>query len=141
MVDSTTQIPQCYTVGLAHAAEAMIRALGGSAITLLFPMSSSSQELVPGLGLGSQATQQVEVSPVAMVTLPVDSKMAETRLEILIPATAVFLSMAEQLAATSQNFFDSALGLIHEGRLFRIESWSTEHFAGSPYMFRITVQG
>ncbi len=140
MVDSTTQIPQCYTVGLAHAAEAMIRALGGSAITLLFPMSSASQ-LVPGLGLGSQATQQVEVSPVAMVRLPVDSKIAETRLEILIPATAVFMSMAEQLAATLQNFFDSALGLIHEGRLLRIESWSTEYFAGSPYMFRVTVQG
>ena len=140
MVDSTTQIPQCYTVGLAHAAEAMIRALGGSAITLLFPMPSTSQ-LVPGLGLGSQPAQQVEVSPVAIVTLPVDPKMTETRLEILIPATAVFMTMAEQLAATLQNFFDSALGLIHEGRLLRIESWSTEYFAGSPYMFRLTVQG
>jgi len=141
MIETSTQIPQSRTVGLGHAAEAMIRALGGSAITFLFPISSAEEKIVPGLGLGSQATQQVEISPVAIVTLPADSTLAAARLEVLIPASAMFVTMAERLAATPQNLFDSALGIIHEGRLLRIETWSAELFAGSPYMFRVTVEG
>ena len=140
MVDSVTQIPQCCALGLAHAAEALVRALGGSAAILLFP-GAPTQELTPGLGLGSPTTQQVEVSPVAIITLPVDSKVAAARLEVLIPALAVFGTIAERVAATPQNLFDSALGIIHEGRLLRIETWNAEYFAGSPYLFRVTVQG
>jgi hypothetical protein len=118
----------------------MIRALGGSAATLLFP-SAVNKEVTPGLGLGSPTTQELEVSPVAIITLPVDSELMAARLEILIPASAIFVTMAERLAATPQNLFDSALGIIHEGRLLRIETWNAEYFAGSPYIFRVTVQG
>ena len=141
MVDSTMQIPDGRTTGVARAADAMIRALGGSAITLLFPVSSASEEQIPGLGLGSSATEQIEISPVAMLSLAPDSSVAATRLELLIPGSAVFATMAERLEANPQNLFDSALGIIHEGRLLRIESWTADHFAGLPYLFRITVQG
>jgi len=142
MLDVTSQIPQCCTVGLARAAEAMVRALGGGALTLLFPMlTPSDEQSVAGLGLKSQSIQQIEIAPVAIVSLARTSSLAAARLEILIPGSAVFMAMAERLAATPQALFDSALGIIHEGRLLRVESWSAEQFAGSPYMFRLVVQG
>jgi hypothetical protein len=142
MLDSSIQIPEGCSVGVARAAEAMIRTLGGSAITLLFPVVTSlDQRLVPGLGLATQATEQIDLSPVASVTLPSDPKVAATRLELLIPGSAIFTTMAERIAASPQNLFDSALGVIHEGRLLRIESWSADYFADMPYLFHLTVQG
>lgn len=119
-----------------------MRALGGCALMLLFPMPTPSDEqAVPGLGIQSQSTQQIEIAPVAILSLPSTSTLAAARLEILIPASAVFMTMAERLAATPQALFDSALGIIHGERLLRIESWAAEQFAGSPYMFRLVVQG
>jgi hypothetical protein len=142
MLDVTSQIPQCCAVGLARAAESMVRALGGCAVTLLFPMlTPPDEQCVPGLGLESPSMQQIEIAPVAILSLASRSSLAAARLEILIPGSAVFMTMAERLAATPQALFDSALGIIHEARLLRIESWTAEQFAGSPYMFRLIVQG
>lgn len=141
MLDSTTQIPESGSMAVVRAAEAMIRVLGGCAVTLLFPMLTANEKSPPGLGLGSPLTEQIELSPTAMVTLPSDSGMAAARLELLIPASVIFSTMAERTAATPENLFDSALGVIHEGRLLRIESWTAEYFAGTPYLFRLTVQG
>ena len=141
MLDTISQIPDGRTTGVARAAEAMIRALGGSTITLLFPMLTANGQQIPGLGLEPVATEQIEIAPAAMLTLTNNSSVAATRMEIIIPGSAVFSTMAERLAATPENLFDSALGVIHEGRLLRIESWSADHLAEIPYVFRVIVQG
>jgi len=140
-MDTITQVSDERCPGAARAAEAMIRALGGGAITLLFPVLTANEQQIPGLGLDSAATEQIEIAPVAMLTLAIDSSVAASRMEVIIPGSAVFSTMAERLAATPENLFDSALGIIHEGRLLRIERWSADHFAGVPYLFRVTVQG
>ncbi len=141
MFDSAVPIAQSGSMGVVRAAEAMIRVLGGCAISLLFPVLTASEQPTPGLGLGSAVTEQIEVSPVAVVTLATESGITATRLELLIPASTLFTTMAQRIAATPQNLFDSALGVIHEGRLLRIESWTADNFAGTPYLFRVTVQG
>ncbi len=141
MLDSRAQISESGNIAVVRAAEAMIRVLGGCSVTVLFPVSTANEQSKPGLGLGEQLTEQVELSPAAMLTLPRDSGLAATRLELLVPASTIFTTMAERVAATPENLFDSALGVIHEGRLLRIESWTAEYFSGTPYLFRVTVQG
>src|SRR5690242_20791460 len=106
MMNTTTQAPDERCTGAARAAEAMIRALGGSAITLLFPVLTANGQQIPGLGLESVATEQIEIAPVAMLTLEIDSSVAASRMEIIIPGSAVLLTMAERLAATPENLFD-----------------------------------
>src|SRR5690242_14940849 len=80
MMNTTTQAPDERCTGAARAAEAMIRALGGSAITLLFPVLSTNGQQIPGLGLDSVATEQIEIAPVAMLTLEIDSSVAASRM-------------------------------------------------------------
>ena len=38
---------------------------------------------------------------------------------------------------TAEQFFSSLLGIVHRERLYRVDTMTTEAFAGAPYLYRI----
>ena len=130
--------------GLAaiRAAEALLRALGGTSIYVRVPASVSNDVVTAGdapqLGLSAILTEDVELSPVVTRALT-KTKDSQRRVEVTVSAAA--LSRAKDIndATTAEQFFDSALGIIYVDKLWRIESLAVDSFAGAPYLYRFTI--
>lgn len=122
-----------------RAADAMLRALGGEEITLDLPLPASSSDISSQIGLADPGVQQVRLTPVVVRTLAAPVSGPAQRLELLLSVSAVASAVEEQGLASAQALFNAALGIEHQGTLFRIESTSTDYFAGVPYLYRVIV--
>ena len=138
MSDGTTRWPVGPSQAIARSAEAMVRAVGGSKVTVLFPLSIGGGTLSE-LGAAGQTAEQVIFCPAALRTLPPANNESKVRIEILLPAVAVNPVLDARSVATGKDLFEGALGVLHEGRLLRIQSVVTEYFAEAAYLFRLTV--
>ncbi len=118
-------------IHLARAAEAMLRALGGQTVTVLFPIAADANEL----GLGATAAEEVPFAPVVVRSLPPDDA-GRARRELLFSATAL---AARTDGISGEALLQSALGVRHHGRLLRIARVTPEFFAGSPYLYRVVA--
>lgn len=123
---------------MIHAADAMLQALGGNAVTIVFPLLTLPNDAGAQLGLEDPGTQEVSFSPVAVRTLTAPSTGARRRLEFLISATAIAAAVVAQNAASAEALFDSALGVNYDSTLFRIENVTAEYFAGTAYLYKVT---
>lgn len=125
--------------GLAaqRAAETLLQTLGGTGIYVRLAVDSALTDNVQ-LGLGSSATEEVLLSPVVVRNLTTE-KSVRVRLEILVAAAT--LARAREIYAVSDalDFFNSALGVIQRGRLFRVDSVDVDEFSGFPYLYRLQV--
>jgi hypothetical protein len=138
MIMLTTSVENTFRgMALVRAAEAMMRALGGEEIILLFPAISLPSDPAAQLGLADPGVEQVQISPVVRRTLLFENDSTARRFEYLMPATAIAQQMERRSAASAQAFFDAALGILHDGVLFRIEKATTEYFAGTAYLYRV----
>ncbi len=119
----------------ARAAEAMLRALGGESVSLLFPVATGTPDLADELGLVAAAVEEVAVAPVVVRALVPDNGHA--RRELLFAASAIRAQVDARSAATAEALFQSAVGVLHQGRLLRIVSVTPELFAGEAYLYRV----
>ena len=132
-----------------RAADALLRTLGGSTISVRVPLGviadgGSANEL----GLAGAATEDVPLAPVVVrratgvsgIARVAQAKNVRGRVELLISATSLATARDITGAAAAQAFFDSALGVIHDGVLKRIVSFAVEDFGGMPYLYRVVVQ-
>jgi hypothetical protein len=126
-------------LAVIHAADAMLQALGGEGVTILFPLLTLPNDPSAQLGLQDPGTQGVNFSPVAVRTLNTPSTGPRRHLEFLISATAVAAAVVSQNTASAQALFDSALGVNYDNTLFRIENLTTEYFAGTAYLYKVTA--
>ena len=126
-------------IALTRAAEAMLRTLGGEAITLLFPMSTLPNEPAAQLGMIDPGVTQVAISPVIVRNLHRENSTARCQLEFLMPGSAVRAAIGSRNASSAAQFFDSALGIVYDGRLLRIQHVDTEFFAGTAYLYRLSA--
>ncbi len=124
-------------LALARAAEAMLRALGGETVSLIFPMPGASDANTVGLGLSAVAAEDVSISPVVMRPLANDSGRA--RREFLFAAAPVYAQAELRAIGSAEDLFQSALGILHQGRLMHIESVTPELFGGSAYLYRVVA--
>ena len=125
-------------LAVVHAADAMLQALGGEAITIVFPLLTLPNDPSAQLGLQDPGTQEVTFSPVAVRTLNTPSTGPRRHLEFLISSTAVAAAVVSQNAASVEALFDSALGVNYDNTLFRIENVTAEYFAGTAYLYKVT---
>jgi hypothetical protein len=125
--------------GLAaqRAAETLLQTLGGTGVYVRLAIDSTLSEGAQ-LGLESSATEEVLLSPVVVRNLTTD-KSLRVRLEILVAAGT--LARAREIYSVSDalDFFNSALGVIQRGKLFRVDSVDVDEFSGFPYLYRLTV--
>jgi hypothetical protein len=120
-----------------RAADAMLRALGGGEITLVLPLPTSSNGLASEIGLSDPGVQQLPLFPVAARNLPTPASGPTQRVEFLLSASAVAVAAQSQGAESAQALLDAALGIVHLGKMFHIESTSADCFAGIVYLFRL----
>lgn len=123
-------------LAMARAAEAMLRALGGSEVTLRFNGAAISDDAAsnPRLGLGTNLNEDVALSPVVVRTA------ADGSLEFVLPSSIVDAQVESRQAGTAKALFQSALGFIHDGKLMGIESVSADFHAGAAYLYRVTAR-
>jgi len=121
---------------LMRAADALLQALGPSEVILVLPVPM--EQANADLGLASPLVEQLLLSP-AVVRKIGSATAAGTQVEVMLPASIV------NALAESRNFdppntlFDAALGVLHGGKLLRIEGVAWDSFAGRPYLYRIML--
>jgi hypothetical protein len=122
---------------MARVTEAMLRALGGSAITVRLPQNVAQENA--DLGLASPVTEDVVLTPAVGRAVPAARGEVGLRVELIISAASV----AEQ--AASRNFdspdalLDNAIGIVHNDKLLRVRSVDIHAFADDPAFYRITA--
>jgi hypothetical protein len=137
-MSSSAELRGITSAAVVRAANAMLRTLGGGEIHLLLPAHSLPGETAVELGAVDPGVEDVTLGPVIIRTLPTDNSGPRRRSEFLIPASAVDSEMTSHNANSVQSLLDSALGIVCEGQMYRIEGMTSEQFAGTTYLYRVT---
>jgi len=127
------------SAAVVRAADAILQALGGIEIALVFPLVALPNDPSAQLGLVDPGVQQVTFSPVVVRSLNTPNSGPRRRLEFLISSSAVAAAVVAQNAASAEALFDSALGVNYDSHLFHIEDVITEYFGGTAYLYRMTA--
>lgn len=124
--------------GLAfvRAADAMLQALGGGGVRVLFP-GASTGTAGEELGMTVPPVEEVEVAPVCRVGAAAAS--GQRRIEFLFSAAGLARHLEARGSGSAQEFFNASLGIVEGDTLMRIESVVTETFAGTPYLHRVVA--
>jgi hypothetical protein len=126
-------------LAFAHAAETMLRTLGGVEIAIRFAAPSSVA--MAEFGLPNSSTFDVTISPV-LVRNAVMPQVREADLgpkEFLLPSAAVQNAASANGYTSASDWLAAALGIVCDGALYRIANVAAESFAGQPYLYRVTT--
>lgn len=135
---SETEIPlgSVHTcLGVRRAADAMVRALGGSQITLRiadpFTGDTNSQ-----LGLTPPTSEDVQISS-ALVRTIAPSANGSKRIEVTISAKTV-KPLADQYDVDDiATWLLTAEGVLFRGKLMHIDTVISDHLGGMDYLYHI----
>src|SRR5277367_888629 len=94
-----------YGAAVVRAAQAMLQALGGDTITLVFPAAELPNDPSAQLGLVDPGVQQINFSPVVARNLVTPSNGPRRRVEFLVSATAVAAALSAQNVDTAEDLF------------------------------------
>jgi len=123
---------------VVRAADAMLRSLGGTEVSVLFPLSAMPGDSSVQLGLVDPGVEEVKFSPVVVLNLPTQPSGPRQRVEFLLAASIVAQEAASRSLSSGLQLLESALGVMHQGDLFHIEGIVTECFGGTEYLYRVT---
>lgn len=119
-----------------RAADAFLQALGPSEVILVLPVPM--EQANSDLGLASPLVEQLSLSP-AVVRKIGSATAAGTQMEVMLPASIVNAQAASRNFDPPNALFDAALGMLHGGKLLRIEGVAWDSFADTPYLYRIML--
>jgi hypothetical protein len=125
------------SAAVVRAADAMLQALGGDQISMLFPLITMPNDPSAQLGLADPGVEEVIFCPVVVRPLVTPATGPRRRLEFLFSGTTVGEQLTSRNVASAEVLFDSALGLLYDNDLFHIENVTTEYFAGTAYLYRV----
>lgn len=127
--------PNLRSFSMLRAADAMLFALGGSTVTLRLPGAPVEHD--PRAGLRETPAEEVEVGPAVVRRIAdVDGRR---RLEVLVSATALRALADLRNSDTPEVLLATALGVVRDAALLRIERVDTDIFAGAAYLYRLIV--
>jgi|GEM_PF-483127 len=124
---------------LLRAANAMLRSLGGQGNPPIFPMNALPNETATELGAVDPGVENVAIAPVVVRNLATDNSGPRRRVEFLIPGAAITEQVTTHNIGSAMALLDSALGLVYQGEIYRIEGMTGEQFAGTTYLYRVTA--
>lgn len=122
---------------MARAADAMLQALGGDQVSMLFPLITMPNDPSAQLGLADPGVEEVVFCPVVVRALVTPTTGPRRRLEFVFSGTAVTAELTSRNVASAEILFDGALGLLYDNDLFHIENVTTEYFAGMAYLYKV----
>jgi hypothetical protein len=123
----------------ARAADAMLRTLGGTQVTLLFPAAGLPGEGVAELGLVDPGVVQASISPVIVVELTTETNGPRRRIEMLAGQEAMAAQVSQRNVASAEVLFETALGLLYCGEVFHIQGFVVERVGGVAYLYRVAA--
>ncbi len=121
---------------MARVTEAMLRALGAAEVTLRLPVNVAL--INADLGLATPVTEDVVIKPAVLRSLP-SSKAGSGRVELLVAASTVVEQAVSRNAESPEALLDTALGIVHNDKLLRIQSVDVHAIAEDPCFYRITA--
>jgi hypothetical protein len=125
------------SAAVMRAADAMLQALGGDQVSMLFPLITMPNDPSAQLGLADPGVEEVIFCPVVVRTMVTPATGPRRRLEFLFSAASVAAELTSRNVATAELLFDGALGLLYDNDLFHIENVTTEFFGGTAYLYRV----
>jgi hypothetical protein len=125
------------SAAVARAADAMLQALGGDQVSMLFPLITMPNDPSAQLGLADPGVEEVVFCPVVVRALVTPTTGPRRRLEFVFSGTAVAAELTSRNVASAEILFDGALGLLYDNDLFHIENVTTEYFAGMAYLYKV----
>jgi len=125
--------------GVSRAADAMLVALGGTKVTLLFAAAGLPADAAADLGLVDPGVEQATIGPVVVRELATANSGPRRRIEILTGRSAMAEPVSQRNVASAEVLFETALGIAYDGEVFHIEGFTTEKFAGVTYLYRVVA--
>jgi hypothetical protein len=126
-------------IAAARAADAMLRTLGGTEVTLLFAAAGLPGEGISELGLVDPGVEQALISPVIVVELTAETSGPRRRIELLAGQEAMAEQVSQRNVASAEVLFETALGVLYCGEMFHIEGFVVERLGGVPYLYRLAA--
>ena len=123
----------------ARAADAMLRTLGGTEVTLLFAAAGMPGDAVAELGLVDPGVVQARIAPVIVRELSTDNSGPRRRIELLVGCSAVAEQVSQRNVASADVLFETALGLVYGGEIFHIQGFVVERLEGMAYLYRVAA--
>ena len=123
----------------ARAADAMLRTLGGTEVTLLFPAAGMPGDAVAALGLVDPGVVQGMIGPVIVRELTTENSGPRRRIELLVGCSAVAEQVSQRNVASADVLFETALGLVYGGEIFHIQGFVVERLEGMAYLYRVAA--
>jgi hypothetical protein len=126
-------------VAAARAADAVIRTLGGTEVTLLFAAAGLPGEAVAELGLVDPGVEQALIGPVIVREINTESNGPRRRIELLAGWSAMAEQVSQRNVASAEVLFETALGLVYGGEVFHIQGFVVERLEGVAYLYRVAA--
>lgn len=131
----------------ARAADAMLRTLGGTEVTLLFAAAGMPADGIAQLGLVDPGVEQVVIGPVIVREFTMESSGLRPRvsdgprrqIELLAGPSAMAEQVSQRNVASADVLFETALGLVYDGEVFHIQGFVVERLAGVAYLYRVSA--
>jgi len=121
-----------------RAAEAMLRTVGGSSVSVRVPVTTSDATTQAQIGVSGVSCEDVALAPVIVRRFkgPLDGKLHR---ELIMAAGT--LARLREIHATddAEKFFRTAVGVVVESRLMRVTGFAADEFSGTPYIYRVQV--
>jgi hypothetical protein len=122
-------------LGVRRAADAMVRALGGSQITLRIA-DPSVGDTNSQLGLTPPTAEDIQISPALLRTVA-PSADGSKRIEVTLSAKAV-KPLADQYGVDDiPTWLLTAEGILFRGKLMHIDTVISDHLGGMDYLYHI----
>ncbi|MGA2002955.1 MAG: hypothetical protein ABSG70_06225 [Terriglobales bacterium] len=121
----------------ARAADALVRALGGTEVVLLFAAAGMPADAVTELGLVDPGVVQAPIAPVIVRELTTENNGPRRRIELLVGRSAMVQQVSQRNVASADVLFETALGVVYRGEMFHIEGFIAERFDGVAYLYRV----
>lgn len=125
--------------GLARAADALLKALGGETVSLVLPAIAMAGDAAGQLGLVDPGVQEVVISPVILRELTTGTLGPRRRVEFTLPASAIVAQLPALGMATGEDLFNAVIGLKYGSDLFHVESVVPESFGGTVCFYIVTA--
>lgn len=121
----------------ARAADALVRALGGTEVVLLFAAAGLPPDAVAELGLIDPGVEQASIAPVVVRELTTENNGPRRRIEVLAGRSTMAEQVSQRNVASADVLFETALGVVYQGEMFHIEGFLAERFEGVAYLYRV----
>lgn len=124
-----------------RVADALLRSLGGGAVTIRLPGGSIDASDAAQIGLSSPSFQDLPLAPsIFRRARVVMNEGQPSKFEVLVSASAILQQVSQLNLDSADSLFGMALGMSVGTKFFLIEAVSSPEVFGQVYLYRILLR-